>query len=192
MTNLTLALGWLKYTNEVGILQVSPLLKGVSSVNPKPSKADTFDIKGVSSMELTKTQELIKKLKEVRESDEFTFPRIEEMIKNNGDTLSLSTIKRVFAEGSENINFSYEYTLLPIAKVLLVGEDIPSGETSDEASKLRAYIQAQNEEIERLHELKEHLESRISFLLDQIEKKDRRMDDKDKIIERLLNEYVLN
>ena len=44
-------------------------------------------------------------------------------------------------------------------------------------------IHVQNEEIARLHELKDHLESRITFLLEQIERKDRRMDKKDEIID---------
>jgi hypothetical protein len=87
--------------------------------------------------------------------------------------MAMSTLKRVFADGSETRDsFNYEGTLLPIAKVLLGDE----AETEAELAGLRAMVHKQAEEIERLREMREHLEARIEFLLAQIEKKDRRMD----------------
>lgn len=147
-------------------------------------------------MELTKSQELIRQLKEIKESNEITFPRIMERMEKNGKIVSLTTLRRVFADGSENNanNFSYENTLLPIAEVLLNVEDLPTPPNSPYAKEidgLKSVIHLQNEEIARLHELKEHLESRITFLLEQIDKKDRRMDEKDETIRKLMNKYVL-
>lgn len=146
---------------------------------------------GVPRMELTKSQELIKQLKEVKETNEITFPRIMERMEKNGKVVSLTTLRRVFADGSENNanNFSYENTLLPIAEVLLNVEDVPTPASSPCAAEidgLKGVIHVQNEEIARLHELKEHLENRITFLLEQIERKDRRMDEKDEIIRKLM------
>ena len=148
-------------------------------------------------MELTKSQELIKQLKEIKETNEITFPRIMERMEKNGKVVSLTTLRRVFADGSESNanNFSYENTLLPIAEVLLNVEDLPTTASSPYAAEidgLKSVIHVQNEEIARLHELKEHLESRITFLLEQIEKKDRRMDEKEDTIQKLMNKYVLN
>lgn len=150
-----------------------------------------------SRMELTRSQELIKQLKEIKETHEITYPRIIERMEKNGKYVSLTTLRRVFAEGSEANanNFNYESTLLPIAEALLNVEDMPTQSNSPYAKEidgLKAVIHVQNEEIARLHELKEHLEDRITFLLEQIEKKDRRMDEKEDTIQKLMNKYVLN
>lgn len=146
-------------------------------------------------MEHTKSQELIRQLKEAKARNEITYPRIMERMEKNGKFVSLTTLRRVFADGSEgNANsFSYENTLLPIAEALLDVEDVPTDMNSPYAKEidgLKAVIHVQNEEIARLHEMKEHLESRITFLIEQIEKKDRRMDEKDEIIRKLMEKYL--
>ena len=146
-------------------------------------------------MEHAKAYELIKQLKEVKAKNEITYPRIMERMEKNGKFVSLTTLRRVFADGSENSanSFSYENTLLPIAEALLEVEDVPTDANSPYAKEidgLKAVIHVQNEEIARLHEMKEHLEERITFLIEQIEKKDRRMDEKDEIIHRLMGKVL--
>lgn len=143
-------------------------------------------------MEHTPAQELIKQLKEAKKQKEYTYPRIMEHLEKNGKYVSLTTLRRVFADGSDGSNFNYETTLLPIAEVLLEAEDVPTAEspTAAQIDGLRAVIHVQNEEIARLHDLKEHLEKRVEFLLTQIEKKDRRMDEKDEIIRRLMEKVL--
>ena len=72
-------------------------------------------------------------------------------------------------------------------------EDLPTPNDSPYAKEidgLKAVIHVQNEEIARLHDMKEHLESRITFLLEQIDKKDRRMDEKDAIIKKLMEKCL--
>lgn len=147
------------------------------------------------SMELSTKQELIKQLKEAKEKNEVTYPRILDRMEKNGKFVSLTTLRRVFADGSENnaSSFNYETTLLPIAEALLNVEDVPTSEANPYATEidgLKAVIHVQNEEIARLHELKEHLEGRITFLIEQIERKDRRMDEKDDIIRRLMDKCL--
>lgn len=166
-------------------------------MNNEPSTDEqimnTFDVTEESDLE--NKQELIRQLKEAKERREFTYPRIMERMEKNGKYVSLTTLRRVFADGSE-INassFNYETTLLPIAEVLLEAEEVPTPEDSPYAKDidaLKAVIHVQNEEIARLHDLKEHLESRVTFLLEQIEKKDRRMDEKDEIIKRLMDKCL--
>ena len=158
----------------------------------KPSTHEQFE---VSSVEHTKAYELVKQLKETKARNEITYPRIMERMEKNGKFLSLTTLRCVFADGSENSanSFSYENTLLPIAEALLDVEDVPTDANSPYAKEidgLKAVIHVQNEEIARLHEMKEHLENRITFLLEQIEKKDRRMDEKDEMIRRLMDEII--
>ena len=161
-------------------------------MDAKPSTHEQFE---VSCMEHTKAFELIKQLKDVKARNEITYPRIMERMEKNGKFVSLTTLRRVFADGSENNanSFSYENTLLPIAEALLEVEDVPTDANSPYAKEidgLKAVIHVQNEEIARLHEMKEHLESRITFLIEQIEKKDRRMDEKDEMIHKLMEKVL--
>ena len=160
-------------------------------MNAKPS---THEQPEVSCMEHTKSQELIKQLKEAKARNEITYPRIMERMEKNGKYVSLTTLRRVFADGSENnaSSFSYENTLLPIAEALLSVEDVPTIDSpyAKEIDGLKAVIHVQNEEIARLHEIKEHLDARVAFLIEQIEKKDRRMDEKDELIRKLMEKCL--
>lgn len=144
-------------------------------------------------MEHTPARELIKELKWIKERDEITYPRIQDKLEKLGYFISMTTIRRVFADGSEDVNFNYETTLLPIAKVLLGMEESPTQPdepNADEIVGLKALIRLQTEEIGRLHDLNEHLENRVNFLIGQIEKKDRRMDEKDEIIKKLMEKCL--
>lgn len=157
------------------------------------SNCPTRNEQELSEMELTATKEIITRLKAVKAEYELTIPRIKDMIENNGDFISLSTLRRVFADGSEEDTFSYERTLAPIAKALLFqgsrdGED-PAAE-EDRLEGLKSVILLKNEEIAKLKDLVEHLEGRVEFLLSQIEKKDRRMDEKDEIIRKLMEKVL--
>lgn len=168
-------------------------------MNTQPSMHEhvfaTDEQTGGNRMELTNAQQLIRQLKEIKAKNEITYPRILERMEKNGKFVSLTTLRRVFADGSEMNagSFSYEGTLMPIAEVLLNAEDMPTPADSPYAKEidgLKAVIHVQNEEIARLHDMKEHLESRITFLLEQIEKKDRRMDEKDEIIRKLMDKVL--
>lgn len=142
-------------------------------------------------MELTATREIITRLKAVKSEYELTVPRIKDMIESNGDFISLSTLRRVFADGSENDTFSYERTLAPIAKALLFQDhDNKEAAEEDRVEGLKTVILLKNEEIAKLKDLVEHLEGRVEFLLSQIEKKDRRMDERDEIIKRLMDKCL--
>lgn len=142
----------------------------------------------------TQSQELIRKLKEVKTTNEITYPRIMDRMERNGKFVSLSTLRRVFADGSEAVadSFNYENTLLPIAEVLLE-DDLPTAPKTQherDIEELKTIIHIQNEENARMHDLIGHLQDRIAFLRDQIELKDRRMDERDKIIQRLMDKVL--
>lgn len=131
-------------------------------------------------MELTRSQELIRRLKDAKREKKLSYADILAEMERQNFGMAMSTLKRVFADGSEEKDsFNYEGTLLPIAKVLLGDE----AEMEAELAGLRAMVNKQAEEIERLREMREHLEKRIEFLLAQIEKKDQRMD---KLLDKLL------
>ena len=66
-----------------------------------------------------KIAEIISKLKKVREENGLSYQKIVELVEQNGGNVSLSTVKRVFEDGSESYGFQYENTLKPIADAVL-------------------------------------------------------------------------
>ena len=118
---------------------------------------------------------IITELKKAKAEKEITYPRLLDMLEANGTPLGLTTLRRVFADGSEkNDSFNYASTIAPLEAILLV-EDIPEPESNPYAKELegfKAVIHSQNEELVRMYEMNKHLEDRIEFLVGQINKKD--------------------
>ena len=117
-------------------------------------------------MELISESALIKKLKEAKESNKLSATDIAKIVKLNGGNLSITTIKRVFAKGSESQSFSYDYTLIPLAKSLLnkgdaVQEELPDAEM---IKGMNAIINTQKDEIDRLRDTIKRLESENAYL----------------------------
>ena len=176
-------------------------------MNAKPSILE----QGVPEMELIDTQEIILKLKAVKESEHITIKEIMAMLDDKGENLSETTIRRIFAENSENEDsFSYDRTIRPIAEVLLSEDEAKETKNSSHAKNelLMTMIHEKNGVIERLNEkvellndqiekmrvqldtVKAEYDRRVTFLRDQIEKKDRRMDEKDQMINLLLEKVL--
>ena len=145
-----------------------------------------MDFKGGCAMPLKDVSMLIVELKKAKSEKEITYPRLLDMLEANGTPLGLTTLRRVFADGSEkNDSFNYQTTLAPLEAILLQ-EDIPEPESNPYAKELEGYkavIHSQNEELVRVYELNEHLDSRIEFLVEQINKKD-------DIIQRLMDKVL--
>ena len=141
-------------------------------------------------------QEIITYIQRSKEANKITYMDImEKMAELNECTMvSLSTLRRVCREGAElkASSFNYKEVLTPIYNAVkaLVNSPKEKTEFDKELDGYKAVIRVQNEELDRLIELKEHLEERVSFLLEQIEKKDRRMDQKDEIIQKLMDKYL--
>ena len=131
-------------------------------------------------MELISSRALITKLKEAKEANHLTPADIERVIKQQGGSVALITIKRVFAKGSEDQGFSYDFTLLPIARALLESNIIDEIPSSESLKGLHAIINMQRDDNERLRKKVQGLEKDILFLREQIELKD-------KIIKYMLN-----
>ena len=131
-----------------------------------------------------KISNIIKRLKDVRtHQPELTLQRISEHI-----GVSISTVSRIFAEGSENQTFRYD-SVRPIAQMLLGIDDLDEGDEDEKA--LKAIIQFKDAKIRELeqklieerekHEKKLEKEriqhkASIDFLKHQIELKDDRID----------------
>ena len=146
---------------------------------------------------MTNTRDLIIKLKEVREEKNLSYNDIFNLIEENGDFVSRSTIQRVFAEGSEETSFKYEETIRPIAKVLLDIETIEDDDNLDvqaiktilkykiqriedlerQVKQLEASFSKEKVKYhEKLDKEREQHQRSIDFLKDQISLKDKRID----------------
>lgn len=151
-------------------------------------------------MEIEKMKrKTIHRLKQIKAEQGLTVPKIMDLLEERGQFVSEATIKRVFADGSEEQNFRYQDSIAPIADVLL---DM-YGDTSnlDDADSLRHIIREKNKLIEFLmikldekeqdferqrvlyEERKANYEKTISRFETQIARKD-------DLIERLLNKYL--
>lgn len=140
--------------------------------------------------ELESMREIIVRMKEVQKSRGLKHGDIKRMLDSAGVNLAKSTISNLFSEGSEDRSFSYEYTVRPVARVLLGIETIE--ETDDEDVKaMKAILKYKIERIEELeaelnsvkvkyHEKldreRERHQKSVDFLTHQIELKDKRMD----------------
>ena len=92
-----------------------------------------------SIMEIEKLKrKTIHRLKQIKSEQGLTVPKIMDLLEERGQFVSEATIKRVFADGSEEQNFRYQDSIAPIADVLL---DI-YGDTSnlDDTDSLRQII----------------------------------------------------
>ena len=141
-------------------------------------------------MHQKKIADIISKLKKVREENGLSYQRIVELVEKNGDYVSLSTVKRVFEDGSEAYGFQFENTLKPIANAVLgiySETDIVSASEIDALKAVIAYKSDRITELEsRLERTEESYRRRLDFLKEQISLKDTRIDRRDAMIERLL------
>lgn len=140
---------------------------------------------------MTNTKDIIIQLKQVREEKGLSLNDILSMVEEKEQyPPSRSTIQRLFAEGSENQSFKYEETIRPIANVLLDIENIEEEDDVDVRGMkvLLKYKLRRIEELEqqldreklRYHEKldkeREQFRRSLDFLKNQIELKDKRID----------------
>lgn len=144
----------------------------------------------------------IRRLKEIKAEQQLSYSQIMKMLEDAGQYVSEATLKKVFAEGSEEKSFRYHDTIMPIADVLLDLYGDRSG--LEDAESLREIIREKNKFIESLivkldeqkaiyaqkeamyEDRKAIYESQIEHLQTQIARYERAIDKKDALIERLL------
>ena len=139
-------------------------------------------------------------IKQARAERGYSQTRVEEEILRRGKSVSMSTLKRVFQDGSENAagSFSYEHIILPLTEVfpevwlMLGNRDTGSSDAdADLKTELRlqaALLESKLEQIKILEDRVAFMKEQVSILRTQVEVKDRRMDEKDKTIQALTAE----
>lgn len=101
------------------------------------------------SVDLSEQIKLIEELKELKEIKKMTFQQIADKTKENGEEVSLSTIKNVFSD-DKNYKHDYNNTLLPIFNAL-----------SDKANNDDPVIQILQTRLEIKNESIRQLEARL-------------------------------
>lgn len=143
------------------------------------------------------TRQVILQLKQVREDKGYSLQKILDMTLEAGGNISMTTVRRVFAEGSEDQNFRYEDTIQPIASALLAVEAVSAPletEADAELQALRSLVRLKNviiEEMsvdaekvrERENEIKEDAQKKIDYLKGQISFKEERIRQQDKLLD---------
>ena len=140
------------------------------------------------------TKDVILSLKKVKSEKELSLDKIGQMIEDNGDFVSKTTLSRVFAKDSENETFRYEATLRPIANALLDIENIETDDDTDTKAyksilKLKKDLieeletklkTVENDEKRKYHDKlakeTEKFQKSLDFAMKQIELKDKRID----------------
>lgn len=153
---------------------------------------------------MTNSRDIIMRLKAVREEKQLSYADILDLMEKNGDYLAKSTLSRVFADGSESVSFKYEETIRPIAKALLDIETIEDTDTMDTAA-LKSLLKYKIDRIEELEmqldkeKIKYHekldkeraaFNRSIDFLKNQVELKDKRIDQLMDANVKLLDEFM--
>lgn len=152
---------------------------------------------------MTNTKELILEIKRIRNKRGYSYGDIARMMEDNGDDpCSPATFSRIFKDGSEDSkSFSYDYTLVPIARAILDTEFL---EEDDDLSikAFKELLQLKKERIseleqeldkeklrrhEQLEEVREQSRRSIEFLKEQICYKDTRMNEFSSRVEKLLD-----
>ena len=152
-------------------------------------------------MELEKLKKsTIIRLKRVKAEQGLSISKIMDLLEEKGKFVSEATVKRVFSEGSEDFNFRYQDSIAPLADVLLDWYGDSSG--LDDVSALKQIIHDKNQTIEfmmiKFEEQKTayeknvaHLKEQIQSLNERLDFRERVVDRKDAVIEKLLNAYLL-
>lgn len=136
-----------------------------------------------------KISEIIRNLKRVRQENGLSISEIVNLCEKNGEAVSETTVKKVFADGSEAFGFNYENTLKPIINALLGGHE-ETAET-DMMISVAQFKEAKIQALEaQLARQEDSYKRRIEFLMKQIEIKDVRLDKRDEMISKLIDSII--
>lgn len=137
------------------------------------------------------TKKLIAQLKTVKSEKKLSPQDIVDICQENGDFVSLSTVKRVFSPDSENMNFRYDVSIRPIARAILgLSEEFDPDEEETESTQaehdaLRALVDLKNHLIEQLES---GIRDREATIQKTRESADATIAQKDRIISHLKDE----
>ena len=141
----------------------------------------------------------IHRLKTIKDEQGLSISKIMDLMEQRGQYVSEATLKKIFADGSEEQSFRYQDSIAPVADVLL---DM-YGDTSglQDLESLRHIIREKNKLIEflmmKLDEKEQEFERQRVLYEDRknlyektIQRFEIQIDNKDELIRRLMNKYL--
>lgn len=138
------------------------------------------------------TKNLITQLKQVRLEKKLTPQEIVDMCHENGDYISVSTVKRILGPDSENQGFRYDTSIKPIARALLGLNEDPDTLMSQQEEASPSELDALRSLVDLKNHLIEQLESGIKDREQTIQRTravaDERLQEKDRIVAHLKKE----
>ena len=166
-------------------------------MNSQPSTGEHI-VMGERNMENEAKKRIIEN-KKVKEEKKISYPDIMEKMAELDPSLvpSLSTLRRVCHKGSElkASSFNFDEIITPIYNAVKALEGDPKPRS--ELDGYKAVIEVQNEELDRLFEIKELLDVRVEYLVGQSKTKDetiaflmRQLDAKDEMIAKLMEKCL--
>ena len=147
-------------------------------------------------------KEIIIQLKQIKNERELSLTDIHKMVEQSGGYTSQSTIRRVFAEGSEDSNFRYRDTIQPIAQALIGVHEDSEPLDAAQADALKNIALLKDSMIQELQQENATLAERVAdleinynnelaksaFLLDQVKKKDTQIENLHRLITKVLGD----
>lgn len=136
-------------------------------------------------MAAIKCSEIITQLKQIKAERGLSFQRIVDMVEKSGGSISMSTVRKIFSDGSEDFNYRYEDTIKPLVVALLdINKPPEQGEDVSlelrELDTLRMIVTFKEQTNQDLRAENNRLatdaadrQSQIMALLEQLSRKDR-------------------
>lgn len=136
-----------------------------------------------------KKSEIIRNLKRVRAENGLSINEIVKLCEDNGEAVSETTVKKVFADGSEALGFNYDLTLKPIIHAIL-GDHEETAETDMMISVAEFKAEKIKDLEAQMARMEDSYKRRIEFLRQQIDIKDSRIDKRDEMITKLIDTII--
>ena len=136
-----------------------------------------------------KKSEIIRNLKRVRAENGLSISEIVKLCEDNGEAVSETTVKKVFADGSEALGFNYDLTLKPIIHAIL-GDHEETAETDMMISVAEFKAEKIKDLEAQMARMEDSYKRRIEFLRQQIDIKDSRIDKRDEMITKLIDTII--
>lgn len=122
---------------------------------------------------MTDKQELLEKLRIARETKGLSYQDIVDITEENGEAVSLSTVKRIFQKGSDLNDFRYRSTVRPIIRAVLgldeeteAPAEIPSAQQAEEyfatIEGLKAVVEMKHNDLEAANKECEKLRNELA------------------------------
>ena len=127
-----------------------------------------------------KIKTVIEQLKTVRQEKGLSYQDIVDQCEKNGEFVSLSTVKRVFAADSENAGFRYDTTIQPIARVVLDLDDTEEAPAAE--GHTLTEVESENIAMRSVLAIKDTVIDGLNQTIDTL---NRAIDSKDQEIKRL-------